>query len=82
MKTIIKSSLFLAILFSIIACGKDSGLNIDNDTDNNNDNPDTPLDIGFGAFEDEDSSEIPSDIFFGNGDVPPVYDVSQFLPPI
>ena len=82
MKTIIKSSLFLAILFSIIACGKDSGLNIDNDTDNNNDNPDTPLDIGFGAFEDEDSSEIPSDIFFGNGDVPPAYDVSQFLPPI
>ena len=44
---------FLAILFSIIACGKDSGLNIDNDTDNNNDNPDTPLDIGFGAFEDD-----------------------------
>ena len=56
MKTIIKSTLFLAILLSIVACGKDNGMDIiDNDTDNNNDNSDLPFDVGFGAFGDEDA---------------------------
>lgn len=83
MKTIIKSTLFLAILLSIVACGKDNGMDIiDNDTDNNNDNSDLPFDVGFGAFGDEDASEVPSDIFFGNGDIPSAYDISQFLPPV
>ena len=68
---------FLAILaaFLVSSCDKN------NDTINDP-NPNPDLEYGLGAFDNEKNDNIPSGIYFGTGNLPSQYDISQYLPPI
>jgi len=77
MKNISKYLIVLTVLSIFISCSKDDD---SMDPMDNNQNPE--LEFGLGAIDTETSDDIPTGIYFGNGDLPTSYDISQFLPPV
>ncbi|MDX1685120.1 MAG: C1 family peptidase [Saprospiraceae bacterium] len=72
-----KTNVFLFVIFlglTIASCDKDGGMS------DVNVNPD--LEYGLGANLDEDDSDVPDDLLFGNGNLPSSHDISQYLPPV
>ncbi|NNL93159.1 MAG: C1 family peptidase [Saprospiraceae bacterium] len=78
MKTIDKILFFFFITLLISSCSKDDDIMI---PDVEDPTP-TELEFGLGALDDETSENVPSNIYFGNSNLPSQHDISQYLPPI
>ena len=76
MKISITNILLMALALTIMSCQKDSGVS---DIDIN---PNEDLPYGLGADGNEDNSNVPSNIYLGNGTLPGSHDLTQYAPPI
>jgi len=76
MKSLFTFLFALAIIGFTTSCSKDEPM------DDPMNDPKEELPFGFGAFDDESSDDIPTGIYFGNGNLPTQYDLSHLLPPV
>ena len=80
MKSIFNFLIAIIVLSVFSSCSKDEDPM--GPVDPINPNPNTELEFGLGAFDTETNDNVPTGIYFGNGNLPSSYDISQFLPPV
>ena len=80
MKSIFNFLLTILMFSFLISCSKDDDMMDPMDPMDPNDP--TELEFGLGALDDETNDNIPTGIYFGNGNLPSSHDISQFLPPV
>ena len=76
MKSLFTFLITITLIAFTSSCSKDEPM------DDPKKDPKEELEFGFGAFDDETNDEIPTGIYFGNGNLPTKHDLSYLLPPI